>query len=317
MRRLFVSGLFVTGLAALLWTPAVARALRVAVPPAPPGPQRVVHADTVIVGRVAALEDKDVEVEIPGTTQKAKYRIAIVNLAEGIKGAKDMKSVRVAFIPPPAGQPGQPIRPIRPGLPQRVELKVGMEGLLFLTKHAKESFYLVPNYYDVVSREAPTFKKDLDEAKQAAKLLENPMAGLKSKDAKERFLTASLLITMYRGRRSGAVKTEPIDAEESKLILMALADGDWKQPAGRFDQNGPMTLFNQLGVTPNDGFRPPQKITSPQDYPNAVRTWLKENAGKFRIQRFVGGTPIQTGLNPSILPYIEPVERPPIRRNDQ
>jgi len=311
MRRLLFSALFVPALAATLAMPAVARALVIALPP--PGPQRVAIADCVVVGRVTALEDKDMEVTIPGSNQKTKYRIAIVNVTEGIKGAKDMKTVRVGFIPLPPGQPQQPaIRPIRPGF-QRVELKVGEESILFLSKHPTESIYLVPNYYDVVNRESPTFKKDHEEAQKSAKLLENPTAGLKSKDAKERLLTAALLITQYRSPRAGAVKTEPIDADQSKLILTVLADADWSQPAGRLDQMSPMMLFNQLGVSAKDGFRPPQKITSPQDYPNAVRAWLKDNAGTFRIQRFVGGTAMNPlGGNPSILP----VERPPIRRLD-
>lgn len=312
MRRLFVWVLCVPALAGVWAMQAGAfRAVPIAMPP--PGPQRVALADAVLVGRVTALEDKDVEVDIPGTKQKTKYRIAIVTVAEDIRNAKDMKTIRVGFFPPPDGQPNQPIRPIRPGLPQRIELKVGQEGLFYLTKHGKESFYLVPNYYDVTAKEAPNFKKDHEEAKVYAKLLADPMAGLKSKDAKERLMMASLLIAQYRTPRSGA-KLEAINAEESKLILTALADADWKQPIGR-DQTHPMNLFNQLGVTAKDGFQRPTKIKTQDDYANAIRAWLKENAEKFRIQRYVGGTPINTGgFDPRILPIdqVPPIEiRPP------
>lgn len=310
MRRLFVWALFVPALAGTLAMPAVARAIAIALPP--PGPQRVALADAVLVGRVTALEDKDVEVDIPGAQQKVKYRIAIVTVAEDIRNAKALKTVRVGFFPPPAGQPDQPIRPIpRPGF-QRVELKVGQEALFYLTKHEKESFYLVPNYYDVTAKDAPNFKKDHEEAKLCAKLLADPMAGLKSKDSKERLLTAALLINQYRTPRAGGAKLEAINADESKLILTALADADWT-PANRYDQIHPMILFDQLGVTATDGFERPTKIFSPQDYPNAIRAWLKEKAGTFRIQRYVGGTPINTGgFDPRILPYIDPVLPPPI-----
>ena len=61
----------------------------------------------------------------------------------------------------------------------------------------------------------------------------DPMASLKSKDANERVLTAGMLIYRYRDCRknpNGKAKEEPIDAAQSKLILTAIAEGDWNQP---------------------------------------------------------------------------------------
>ena len=53
------------------------------------------------------------------------------------------------------------------------------------------------------------------------------------------------------------------------------------------DPMAPQMMFGMLGVTQKDGFQPPTKITSPQDYPNACRQWCEQNAGKYQIQRFV------------------------------
>src|ERR1017187_5166927 len=68
----------------------------------------------------------------------------------------------------------------------------------------------------------------------------------------------SILIEEYRSfRAKGGVKDEPIDADESKLIMKALADGDWK---GQWNFSSlspsPGHLFQRLGVTKADGFAP-------------------------------------------------------------
>jgi hypothetical protein len=79
-------------------------------------------------------------------------------------------------------------------------------------------------------------------------------------------------------------KTKPIDKEESKLILTALTKADWK-PA-RFDQVSPIQIFYQLGLKPEDGWKP-MVFRKPTDLPDAAKAWLEKNAGKYRIQRYV------------------------------
>ena len=87
-----------------------------------------------------------------------------------------------------------------------------------------------------------------------------------------------------------AVKLEPIDAAESKLILKALADADWSQPV-RYDQASPMAVFQRLGVTAADGFRPPQPLRNVQDYMRAARDWIRQHGDGYRIQRIVAADP--------------------------
>jgi hypothetical protein len=240
------------------------------------------------------MEDKDVEVApFPGSPNKVPYRVAIVQVTESITGAKGAKMVRVGFPAPPAPpDPNQPVRIIRrPGM--QVQLKTGTEGLFYLTKSAS-NLYTTPMYYDVTPRESANFNKEVEEAKAQSKLLENPTAGLQAKDPQTRFLTAALLVARYRNLRGGNARLEPIAAEESKLILAALAEADWNRPQGRFDQLHPMQVFNQLGLTQKEGWQP-QNVRTPQDYANAVRAWLRQNANTYRIQRVVPGAATPRG----------------------
>src|SRR5947209_2877530 len=123
MKQWFFAGLFALSGLVVLASQVPARALVVAPPPS--GPQRVARAEAIVVGRVVALEDKDVEV------QKVAYRIAVVKVTEVIKGGKD-QMVRVGFIPPAninAG--GGPV--IRPGFRGNIQLQVGQDGLFYLS----------------------------------------------------------------------------------------------------------------------------------------------------------------------------------------
>src|SRR5262245_3186652 len=70
------------------------------VAPAPPLFVRVATTETILFGKVKAIEDKDAEVTMPGTTDKVTMRIAVVTVAEGLKSSGRLeKTIRVAFIP--------------------------------------------------------------------------------------------------------------------------------------------------------------------------------------------------------------------------
>src|SRR5437660_12424927 len=77
------------------------------------------------------------------------------------------------------------------------------------------------------------FSKEIQQYERWGKLLKEPIEGLNSKDADERFLTAALLVTEFRTYRAGvhvpSRKTEPIDAALSNLILQTLAETDWSK----------------------------------------------------------------------------------------
>jgi hypothetical protein len=286
MRRLLGVGAFASLCLAGLATPLAARAMLIR-PPA--GPGKLVQADTVVVGKVMGLEDQDVSATapFPGATNKVSYRIAVVKVSDAIRGAKGKGTIRVGFIAPapaPVVPPGGGIRPfIR--RPLGVNLSPGQDGLFYLAKHPTESFYTLPAYYSFTSSQTPAFAEEVKTARKAAKLLDDPVAGLKSTDAQDRLLTAGLLLGQYRTARGFPPKTEPVGAEESKLILSAILSADWNRPV-RFGDMNPQQLFFQLGLTPKDGWQQ-RPFPNIQDQYNAMREWLREHRDTYRIQRFV------------------------------
>jgi hypothetical protein len=260
-----------------MWTCATfARAMLIA---PQPGPNRVLNSDAVIIGKVTGLEPEDKMVD------QVTYRIAVVQVDKGLRGTKDAKTVRIGFIPPPMPPAGGGIRPF---IKYRgVELKPGMEGLFLLTKHPKESFYTIggPVGYFISSQNNANFDKDVQMIKTISKVMDDPQTALKSKDAEERLLAVSVLVEKYRTFKGpGQAKEEAIDAGESKEILSALAAADWQAPAA-FGSLRPsaVQVFGRLGVGPKDGFMVPPGA----NYQTTAQSWLRDNADKYRIQRFV------------------------------
>jgi hypothetical protein len=245
----------------------------------PPGPARVANTDAVVVGKVESIEPQDIKAGL--TT----YRIAIVRINDGIRGAKDEKTVRIGFIPIAKPVVGKGPFVVTSGA-RPIQLDVGQEGLFLLTKQAKDNFYTIGGVvgYYINSDKNKDFEKEVLAAKAAVKVMDNPQGSLKSKDADERLLAAAILIDRARTYRGPNSKQEPIDAAESKLILQVLADSDWQTPYN-FSSLRPIPgqLFQRLNVTAKDGFVPPPG----GNYQAAAQAWVRDNAQKYRIQRFV------------------------------
>jgi hypothetical protein len=233
--------------------------------PPPPGPQRLGPLDAVVVGRVVAFEDQDIEASPYPKAEKTTYRVALVTVTQGLIGAKDKQTVRVGFVVPP-------------------KLELGQDGLFYMSKHHEEKFFVLPGFFDFTDRKDSTFDDELKTGQLAAKALAKPLEGLKSKAAEERLMTAAVLLYRYRSPRQGVTKTEPIPAQESKLILTALSELDWALPR-RHGQPPPLQLFNMLGQTPTDGWDA-QKYKDLPELERAARAWLTNHAATYRIQRF-------------------------------
>jgi hypothetical protein len=262
---------------------AVAGLLRADMAAPPSIPERVAAADVIVVGKVTGFGDKLVSAKPPWGGEKADYQIANVKILEVFQGAKDAKEIKVGFVPPPSGAaPGKSIR-----RPQFV-LGLEQEVLLFVHPHGDADFFAGDYYYNVVpKKDNPQFEKDVDQVKRCAKLLDDPTASLKGKNADDRFLTAAMLLTRYRSPRPGAgaaPKTEAIDADESKLILQALAEADWDPAKAPGFQLNPQALFLRLGLTDKDGWTPPKDFAK---FGAAAKRWLEDNAEKYRVQRFI------------------------------
>jgi hypothetical protein len=295
------------GTTALFAVPATAFAAAI---PYQPAVQRAFTADVVIVGKVTAIEKDTVDAEqFPGQKQKVAHKIAVVKIETGLAGANAITHVKIGFVPPPKvdPQPVDPNLPVRPrprpgfGAP---DLKEGTEMLFFLNKHASADFYTIPNLSPPIDVKNEHGKKELEQVKKAMALIAEPLKGLKSDKAEVRVQTAAVLVTKYRAYpffSNGEPKQEAIDKDESKLILKALAEADWKQPqrpvpGDEFGTFNPVNAFFQLGLTEKDGWKPPMfpnpvPGAPPVDF-NAIQKdafvkWL-DGAGKdYVVKKFV------------------------------
>jgi hypothetical protein len=298
MQRVLCAGLAGLSCLAFLAAPRLARGVAVMIRPVPTVQQRVLSADVIVVGKVTAIDEKMTKAErFAGDKMMGDYRIATIKISDGIRGANGLTHIKVGVQPPvmvqpigPGGPGGgiRPIRPIRrPFGPQDITLTKGQEVCLFLRPHHKENFYVATSAYAALDKKTATFDKDLAEVRKCVKVLAEPMAALKAKSADDRFQAAALLLQHYRTFKQGG-KQEPISAEESKLILEAIADGNWNAPRiirpGMVQPMTAQTCFYLLGLQPKDGWVQPQNF---QQFPDAAKKWLKDNAGTYRIQRFV------------------------------
>ncbi|MBL8797349.1 MAG: hypothetical protein JNM56_25835 [Planctomycetia bacterium] len=254
---------------------------------------RVALADCVVIGKVSAIEDKLVMASVAPNGPMEEHRVAVLKLDKGFGTAKGLTHVRIGATIPKPPQPGVPqIAGIEMTYP--VNLAVGQEFCLILQPHHKETFFVAPRSYEAIRKQNnANFDKEAALIERCFKLLENPDASLKSKDAEDRLLTAGMLLTRYkmtgRGVRAGepAQKTEPIDATQNKLILEALASADWtkRDPAAFIS---PAQVFGYLQLTDKDGWKQPQNFN---EMPAAAQKWLKDHAATHRIQRFVPEKP--------------------------
>ncbi len=274
MRRLILGSIVGLALVALL-AGTISAGVRIQ-PPAVP--IRVASTEVAFVGRVTEIEPVDVEAKAsPTATTTTKYHIAVIKVNQIVNGLKEEKTLRVAFL---ADRPK-----IRPGIQYIAKLDVGQEGLFMLNKHHEGKFYQAPMYGYFISAEQKTYEDDLKAAKMGAAILRDPKTALQSKDADERFMAAALQIGKYRKQMGLTNQKEvPIDAEESKLILNALASAKWTPPT--FRQPNPQQLFFQLGVGPADGWKAPMKANA-DEMRQAIQDWIKANAGTYRIKKFV------------------------------
>src|SRR5262249_10887751 len=153
-----------------------------------------------------------------GEMRGRDFTIAEVEIKESLYGAKDKKQIRLGF-------------PIFDKQGAKFGLTVGQIGYFCGLRDGQNDFYIVPAGCSGAEKD-PVFEKDLTAVSRLGRMLENSEEGLKSTDVEDRLLTAYLLVlrNCYAPWRRGMVgKAQPIDAAQSKRILLALAEGDWKK----------------------------------------------------------------------------------------
>src|SRR5262249_31990276 len=169
----------------------------------------------------------------------------------------------------------------------RIKLAEGQEGCFFLTKHPEESFYVAQAAHEFLDKsKTKSYDMKLAKIKHCAQLLQNPDAGFQAPTPADRLLTAAMLIFRYRTARyaySGKPTTTPIDDNQSRRILAALAEAEWKEEEAPLELS-PFSLFMRLDLTPEDGWTPPRSV------PGQIATakkWLRDNGSSYRIQKYV------------------------------
>jgi hypothetical protein len=248
---------------------------------------RAAQSDAIVTGKVTEVERDLLQMApYPGAPNKVAYKVAVVKVDEAIRGVAGKKTLRVAFRDPPPKGSGPP----KSKLP-----KVGDEGLFCLFKTTVDGVYKAPIFYDLVARDSADFARHLADARDIAKVLADPKAALKDLSPQKRAEAAGLLIVRYRWtefwtefvpRYPGRLKSEPIDAEESKLILSALALADWSKDV-RPGFKHPRTAFVLLKLTDKDNWHPPQARLDSEEWARAAQQWLAKHGGTYRIQRAV------------------------------
>lgn len=272
-------------LAALVGAADVARADRIALLPAN---QRAVSAPVVLTGKVTAVAKDTVAAPAPypGAREQIAYTVATVAVTEGLIGADKLKEVKVGFVAPKGRGAFQ------------TDLKAGQEVILFLARHPGADFYIVPGMSLPIETTTEAGKKDLQAVKAVAAVLADPAKALKADSADARGAAAALVVLKYRQFPAFGGETEQaaLSAEESKLLLAALAEGNWSTGGRRYDDpSTPFQAFQALGLTDKDGWVPPVVANAPGappvDYGHVTRDtfvkWLDGPGKDYRIKKVV------------------------------
>jgi hypothetical protein len=121
-------------------------------------------------------------------------------------------------------------------------------------------------------------------------VFEKPMEALKAKDSEDRQFAACALLTKYKNTPryvQGALKEVEIPKEESKLILETLSEMEW----GVYDPWG-MSLqgvWHLITSQYQNGWVQPNANGNDfnAEMTAATKKWLKANAEKFVIKKYV------------------------------
>ncbi|WP_439624015.1 hypothetical protein [Gemmata sp.] len=270
-------------LVALVGVADVARADRIALLPAN---QRAVSAPTVLTGKVTAVAKDTVAAPAPypGARDKIAYTVATVAVTEGLIGADKVKEVKVGFVAPKG----------RGGF--QTDLKEGQEVILFLIRHPSADFYVVPGMSLPIETTTEAGKKDLESVRAVAAVLADPAKALKAGSPEARGTAAALVVLKYRQFPAFGGETEQValGAEESKLLLATLAEGNWSTGGRRYDEPPtPFQAFQALGLTDKDAWVPPVVANAPGAPPvdfglvsrDAFVKWLDGPGKDYRIKK--------------------------------
>ena len=252
--------------------------------------EKLVRVDAVVVGKVTAIEKDTVDVApVPGA-DKITYKVAVIKVESGIAGAANVTHLKVAFVPPAPVDPAAPVRPGRGGF-QPVNFTVGMDGLFYLTKLPGGEYYVVNPMLAPAEAATDGYKEQVALVKKGAAVLADPAKALKAEKGGDRSFAAVVMVSKYRAYPEGVeVAVAKVPADESKLVLKALAEGSWKADPADPQAPAAYQAFGQLGLTDADGWKPP--VVKPgEDYTEKTReafaAWVADAGKDYQINKLV------------------------------
>jgi hypothetical protein len=258
-----------------------------------PGPiphpiEAALSVPDVIVGKITSIEPELVDAAPDPGLPKVGYRVAVVKIGKTLAGAAGLTHLKVGFVPPvkPALNARRPDRRERP----TPELKEGREMMFFLSRHPDGVFYAMPNTLHPIEASSVDFKVQVESVSTALAAVANPDRALTAGTTSDRFHAALALISKYRLRDGTRdVESVPINADENRLILKALAEGDWKNDPTGVRLSGFVAIY-RLGLSEAEGWTAPGGKPG-EEYTETMRkafiAWLTGPGKDYRIKKLV------------------------------
>jgi hypothetical protein len=263
--------------------------------------QRLLQSTWVVSGTIKAEKDTVELKQYPQAPVSTTYKLFTLKVTNVMVGDKVENITLLVGPADPAQIPfddgsgrvnKQPS--FRPWL-NNVQLIDGQEGVFFVTRHPSSEKYsqLVPGAVPLNALDTK-YKDNVAVIEKVQAVLKDPIKALKAEKTEDRFLAAQTLVQKYRAyppNATSGVEEVAIDADQSKLILAAILEGDFakydKPVQGNvgndYWENNPATLTGQLGLYPGGGGFP-QFQAPPGAYNSTFKEKLKDyldsDAGK-------------------------------------
>jgi hypothetical protein len=252
--------------------------------------QRVAWSDLIVNGKVAEVERKPARYTTSPTTPVEWYtRTTRIEVSEVLLGPSKIESVRLAVNPmwldPPKSWSDTRNEPPK-GLPRVRALAKGREGIFYLSRHHSGEVYVEAMNPIFTDKDDPAYATELVQCRRLVRLLAEPKKSLQARDPADRLDTAGMLVWRYRVQRYDNQKTEPIDAEESKLILDVLAEVEWNW----YPRDPQAVAANRVfeWLAPLEGMKAPaERENFEANFTRAAKEWLRANRERHRIQRYL------------------------------
>lgn len=238
----------------------------------------VATSDVVVVGTVTSVESDPVMAKShPDATAEEAYRVLVVKVEKGLVGANQLTHVRLAV---PAAEFDRIDHPLREGV----------RSLLFLNRHSTTNLLLPRSDHPPLRMDHTHGPEAARRAAVAAAALADPVKALQADEQFDRTLAAVALATHYRRipAAPNGYEAVPRPADESRLLLAALAEATWTS-GGTADAGNPYGVVLGLGLE-FDGFKMPGN-TNGQDPAAAgqvaFQEWLAGQGKDARIKQQV------------------------------